>query len=206
MCPSSGQSISCQCLKFSKNSFHWRQLDQFWNISTGYNRITFFIQSNQRLGLTITSGTLIGNTNCLYSCIFQCDDASNKVSIRVAVTFFCYNCTITSQTVCNLSNKLSGTLFLFQRNVQVGHDNTQEIDSLTMFTVQSLNVRTILEIIGRPFGENRHKTARYHCTIQNLVWMHHCWNNMVHIPSINQIVVSHLFHLGLWLHNINHRW
>ena len=36
--------------------------------------------------------------------------------------------------------------------------------------------------------------------------MHYCWKHTVHIPAICQIIVSQIFHLRLWLHNIYNRW
>ena len=36
--------------------------------------------------------------------------------------------------------------------------------------------------------------------------MHHSRHHAVHIPAIHKVVISEFFHLGLWLHHIDHRW
>ena len=75
-----------------------------------------------------------------------------------------------------------------------------------MLLVQPLDDRTILEIIGCPLGRTWHKASGNHSSVQHLVGVHEGRKHMVAVPSIAEIVVTHLLHLGLRLHHVHYGW
>ena len=75
-----------------------------------------------------------------------------------------------------------------------------------MFLVQSLDDRTVLEIIGSPLGRAWHKASGYHGSVQYLIGIHKGGKHVVAVPSIAEVVVAHLLHLGLRLHHVYNGW
>ena len=75
-----------------------------------------------------------------------------------------------------------------------------------MLLVQPLDNRTILEIIGCPLRRAWHEASRNHGSVQNLVGIHEGGKHMVAVPSIAEVVVTHLLHLRLRLHHVYNGW